>query len=108
MGYRIQLSSAGKKKNYLIYPSYLFRRDDGNWLRNLQLLVLFDFFYIRIQRPFSSGQTRDLMLVELSKLGDIQQAQLEFHEERSFFSWGEDKGVVVERVTITAADTDKS
>lgn len=61
-----------------------------------------------IQRPFSSGQTRDLMLVELSKLGDIQQAQLEFHEERSFFSWGEDKGVVVERVTITAADTDKS
>lgn len=61
-----------------------------------------------IQRPFSSGQTRDLMLVELSKLGDIQQVQLEFHEERSFFSWGEDKGVVVERVTITAADTDKS
>lgn len=48
------------------------------------------------------------MLVELAKLGDIQQAQLEFHEERSFFSWGEDKGVVVERVTITAADTDKS
>lgn len=48
------------------------------------------------------------MLVELSTLGDIQQAQLEFHEERSFFSWGEDKGIVVEKVTITAADTDKS
>jgi hypothetical protein len=48
------------------------------------------------------------MLVELSKLGGIQQAQLEFHEESSFFSWGYNRGIVIEKITITTAETDKS
>ncbi|XP_061182222.1 pancreatic lipase-related protein 2-like isoform X1 [Saccostrea echinata] len=61
-----------------------------------------------LERPFASGQTHSAMLVELNKLGSIRQAQLEFHEQSSFFSWGYDRGIAIQKITVTTADTDKS
>ncbi|XP_022316454.2 pancreatic lipase-related protein 2-like [Crassostrea virginica] len=61
-----------------------------------------------LQRPFASGQSRNAMLVELDHLGDIVQTQLEFHEQRSFFSWDRSSGIAIEKVSFTKTETNKS
>ncbi|XP_048763218.1 inactive pancreatic lipase-related protein 1-like isoform X2 [Ostrea edulis] len=97
---------------------YLIRLELGNFNQPLYGTLRLKFLttsgisdwiiFSGLNRPFISGQTRSAMLVELSKLGGIQQAQLEFREQSSYFSWSYNRGIVIRKITITTAETDKS